>query len=100
MNQSDELAKIIKLRKSVFALDIQIIIIILLAIGVQFFSPILAPILGIIAFVLFYKKLKKAAHTPCPNCGEPFGTISKWPLGVGTNECQNCKLSLHENKKL
>ena len=98
MNQSDELDKIITLRKSVFALDMRIILLIIFGFGAQYFSLILAQLFGIIAFVIFYKKLMKAAHTPCPNCTEPFGTASKWPLGVGANECQNCKLSLYENK--
>lgn len=53
---------------------------------------------GVAAFVVFYQRLIAVAHMPCPKCGQPFGRSSSIPIGVGSNHCQNCGLSLYEKK--
>ena len=100
MKHSSRYTEIIKLRKSVFVLDMSILMVLALGVASQFLVPLITPVFGIIAFFIFYKKLIKAAHVPCPKCEEPFGTSSKWPLGIGGNKCQNCGLEIHEQNKL
>lgn len=97
MNYKSELVEIGRLRKEAYSPDLPIIITIALGAANTYLFPILTPMFGIFAFHLFYRKLIKAAHTPCPRCKQPFGTASNWPLGVGVNQCQNCELELYEN---
>lgn len=97
-NKMDEkqLNKIRIYRSDAFKLDIPILIAIMIGFGFSAISPILSGIFGMVAFGMFYKKLMKAAHEPCPRCEHPFGAGMKFPLGVGTNRCQNCGLSIDE----
>jgi hypothetical protein len=46
------------------------------------------------AFLFWYSHIK-TARVSCPRCEEAFGSSWLIPLGVGTNECANCKLSLN-----
>lgn len=74
--------------------NLRAIILLLLAGGVVsiVFPP--AVILEILAAFLFWYSHIKTARVRCPRCKEPFGSSWFIPLGVGTNECANCKLSL------
>jgi DNA-directed RNA polymerase subunit RPC12/RpoP len=94
MEYKSELQKIQEIRKKVFRIDGLSIVVIVLAIVVQSFVPFAAPILGVMLFLHFYKKMEYAAHYPCPRCGEPFGTNSKIVLGLGADKCQHCGLRL------
>jgi len=96
MEYKEGIQNIIYLRKKAYSFSLPIVIILLLAILVNSFLPALSPLLGTMAFLLFYKNILKAAHEPCPKCNEPFGTKSKFVLGVGTEKCQNCSLSIYE----
>ncbi len=96
MKYSDELNQILDMRRTAYHPTLPIILLLLLGLGVQLVIPILAPLFGIAAFALFYKNLVKVARAPCPRCKEPFGTNSKVVLGLGTNECQNCKLPIFD----
>lgn len=87
---------IVALRHAAFALDIPIIVVLIAGVLSAGVSKVLPPLFGVIAFALFYRKLLKAAHAPCPRCKNPFGTNARWPLGVGTEQCQHCGLALHE----
>ena len=97
MNYKAELTEIVRLRKEAYSPDLPIIIAIALGAGNTYVFPVLTPAFGIIAGFLFYKKIIKAAHAPCPRCKQPYGTSSKWPIGVGANQYQNCDLELYEN---
>ena len=59
----------------------------------------LVPIVGQLAFLamglFFYLRLVGVARLLCPKCNEPFGTSSRIVLGMGTDKCENCGLSLH-----
>ena len=68
----------------------------LTGLALTFFNPVLGIPFGAVVFFLFYRKLVKAAHEPCPQCGAPFGTEWNFPLGVGTDFCQSCGVSLFE----
>ncbi|OUR89317.1 hypothetical protein A9Q81_21900 [Gammaproteobacteria bacterium 42_54_T18] len=90
----DQLSAIKRLRKDAYRLDSKIIIMLAAGVVLSGISPGLAWIGGVPAFFLFYRKVVKSAHAPCPRCKEPFGVAQKWPLGVGGDECQNCGLEL------
>lgn len=92
-----ELNIIVEKRKAVYRFDWPIVVLLLLAGISQTYMPFFTPLLALTAFVLFYRKLVEAAHIPCPKCFEPFGTKSKVVFGVGSEQCQNCGLSLHGN---
>jgi len=97
MSYEHQLKEIVAIRQEAYALDMNIIASVVLGLICSSIVPLLAPLFGFIAFVMFYRKLIKAAHVPCPSCGEPFGTSSKWPLGVGLEHCQNCNLGLYDD---
>ena len=97
MNYEHDLTEIAKLRREAYSLDLPIIIVCGLGIASAYITPMLAPVFGIGVGWIFYKKLMRAAHAPCPKCKQPYGTSSKWPIGVGVNHCQNCKLELYKN---
>lgn len=92
MEYKSELQEIQELRKRVFRIDGLAIVVIVIAIILQPLIPFAAPILGLMLFLRFYKKMAYAAHYPCPRCGEPFGTNSKIVLGLGMDKCQHCGL--------
>jgi hypothetical protein len=94
MEYEEELKKIQHLRSAVFRLDVVAIVILVLAVALQLVIPFAAPVLGVVLFFYFYKKLAYVAHYPCPRCGSPFGTKSNIVLGVGGDSCQNCGLSI------
>ena len=89
-----ELEVIRYLRSDVYKFDIYLLILIALGVLSQVLIPVIVPIFGSLAFFLFYKKLRAAAHYPCPKCMEPFGSKSWFVWGVGTSSCQNCGLCL------
>lgn len=97
MEYKSELQKIQEIRKRVFRIDGPTILVIVAAVIVQPFIPFAPPILGVMLFLHFYKKMEYAAHYPCPKCGEPFGTKSKIVLGPGTDRCQHCGLRLDDD---
>lgn len=94
----DQLRNIQILRKEAYKLDLKIIIALFFGVLLSAINPMLAWIGGILAFSLFYRKIVKSAHFPCPKCCEPFGVKQKWPLGLGGNACQNCGLGLTVNE--
>ena len=94
MEFEEELKKIQQLRREVFRLDAVAIMILILAVALQLVIPFAAPVLGVVLFLYFYKKLAYVAHYPCPRCESPFGTKSNIVLGVGGDSCQNCGLSI------
>jgi len=100
MSYSEELEEIKKLRRRIIYPDALLIILWAAGYGVTFVYAPLAPLFGVAIGIHIYKKFKKAAHAPCPQCGEPFGTTAKWPIGFGTLECQNCNLELYQSKKV
>jgi len=81
-------------RSKVYKPDLPIIISLLLAFIGQLYIPQIVCFFGLVAFILFYKKLLKAVQTPCPRCEEPFGTDSNFVLGIGPNKCQHCGLEI------
>ena len=98
MSYQKELEIIIEARRTDYSLSLPIIVCLTLALISNFVFPFLAPIFGILAFVFFYKRRISIARLPCPRCHEPFGTKSVIVLGVGSSECENCKLSLYGEK--
>lgn len=58
--------------------------------GVVVFLALIIPIV-----LRWYRRLKTAAHYPCPRCGEPFGTASSIVIFWGAEVCQSCSLSIH-----
>ncbi len=96
MEYKVELAEIQKLRKEAYSLDLPIILALILGMACSFIIPTFTPLFGVFAFFLFYKKILKAAHAPCPRCNHRYGTASNWPIGVGLYNCQNCNLELHK----
>ena len=98
MEFESELQSIIEQRKLLYRLDAPIIICLIIAVAAQYFLPIMSPVFGVLAFALFYRRIYRAAHSPCPRCNAPFGSAAKVILGPGTNECQNCKLALYAQK--
>ncbi len=91
----EKLNLIRKFREDAYKLDTVILLILVLGIISQYLISFLAPLFGVLAFLVFYKRLEKAAHYPCPKCCEPFGTNTKIVLGVGSASCQNCGLNLN-----
>ena len=98
MSLEIELNKIIEKRRAVYKLDIPIVALLLLGGVSQTYAPFFVPLFGLIAFALFYRKLLEAAHFPCPKCFQSFGAKTKFVFGVGTDQCQNCGLSIHQTK--
>ncbi|MBD3648641.1 MAG: hypothetical protein HUJ31_14580 [Pseudomonadales bacterium] len=66
--------------------------------GGYFFQPI-GVLGGLAMMVVVLQRLKKAAHLPCPRCGDRFGAKGDFVLGVGGMTCQNCDLHLHIEQK-
>ena len=69
-------------------------------------TPVFPPaiILCAVAFCIYWYSHWKTARISCPRCGEAFGTKFIIPLGLGTNKCESCGLSLEtlvepENRK-
>jgi hypothetical protein len=91
--------KIINLRKSVYRIDGIIISGLVLVIIFSYVFRPLSIVISIALFIVFYNRLRKAAHVPCPKCGEPFGASGSYPLGVGNNYCQNCGVELLGDEK-
>ncbi|TQV71094.1 hypothetical protein FLL45_22465 [Aliikangiella marina] len=98
MKFAKERNEIIEKRKAVYRLDMPIVVLILLAGFSQTYVPFMTPILVVTAFIIFYRKLHSAAHSPCPKCLQPFGSKSKYVISVGKDNCQNCGLSLYESE--
>jgi len=90
-----ELEVIKKLRADVFKLDFPILVMIGLGVSSQFILPFISPVFGVLAFLIFYKKLFKVARYPCPRCSEPFGSSASLVLGIGGNSCQSCSLEIN-----
>jgi len=59
-------------------------------------STIFPPIAGIeiILFVIFWLSHVKTARISCPRCNNSFGTSAFIPLGLGTEACESCGLSM------
>lgn len=95
---TSKLAAIAKARKSVYKPTPLILVVIVSGLVANHFVSGAGAIFGIAAFIIFYQRLLAVAHIPCPKCGQPFGAASSVPLGVGTNQCQNCGLSLYIEK--
>ncbi len=98
MEFEHELRTIKEKREKLYKLDAPIALCLITGLVSQYFIPAMAPVFGIAAFALFYHRLYRTAHTPCPRCKAPFGSSAKVILGPGSNECQNCKLELHATK--
>ena len=98
MEFESELRLIKEQRAMFYRLDTPISACLIIGVTAQYFFSIAAPLFGIAAFALFYQRLYRTARTPCPRCSAPFGSSAKVILGVGTNECQNCKLALYAPK--
>ncbi|HCG5600742.1 hypothetical protein ACEV74_24160 [Vibrio parahaemolyticus] len=98
MSFKKEIDEILEARKSDYTLSKPIIVSIVLGVIAEFTIPILAPFFGILAFVFFYRRRIAIARMPCPRCKNPFGTKSNIVLGVGTSECETCKLSLYSKE--
>ena len=95
MSFKNELNEILEARKSDHTLSMPILLSIVLGVVAEFTIPILAPVFGVLAFALFYKRRIAIARMPCPRCKNPFGTKSNIILAVGTFECETCKLSIY-----
>lgn len=95
-NYTSKLDEIVTARKSAFKPTPLLVAIIAIGIAANYFVSGAAAIFGVAAFLVFYQRLVAVAHMPCPKCGKPFGTTSNISLGVGTDNCQNCGLSLYE----
>jgi len=93
-NYEDELHIIKQLRSGVYKLDVPILLMIALGAISQVVFPFIAPLFGLLAFLIFYRKLLYVARYPCPKCHASFGCSSKIVLGFGGNTCQNCGLNL------
>lgn len=93
-----ELALIIEARKEAYKPTSLLLALIVVGFVVEYYFANIGALFGIAAFIIFYQRLSAAAHLPCPKCGEQFGSATKFPLGVGSEECQNCGLNLNEDK--
>ena len=91
-----EIDKIIDLRKSAYRLNLPIIILLAIGIIMQINIPGSNAIFGLLIFVVFYRRIIMIAHYPCPQCKKPFGTSAAFPLGIGSDFCENCNLSLKD----
>jgi len=49
-------------------------------------------------FIYIFISNTKTAHIKCPKCSHGFGTDWLVALGRGTDNCQNCDLSLYHDK--
>ena len=87
---------IIELRKNAYKLDAPLIVLLIAGLASSYFSQVVAGAFGIACFAYFYSKVRRAAHAPCPRCGEPYGSSWKYPIGVGSDYCQSCQLPLHQ----
>jgi hypothetical protein len=94
---SVRLDEIKHLRIEAYKIDYGILAVILLGVGLSGLNPALSGFCGIFAFVLFYRKIVRAAHALCPRCGHRFGSGLKFPLGVGDRYCQHCGLHIEQN---
>ena len=86
-------------RKSAYRLTPLFFILIGGGLVAEYFLPNAGAIFGIAAFIVVYQRWTAVAHLPCPRCGEPFGTASKFPLGLGVDHCQSCKLPLNDQQE-
>ena len=84
-------------RGTVNSLDSPMLVLIGPMILTAVFAPPIAVFLCFVILYVYYSRLKRAAHHPCPKCAQPFGTSSRIVLGVGADSCQNCGLSLWGN---
>ena len=96
MQLKPEFKNLATLRKDIYRLDFPIFASLIGGVVSNEFFPLLAPIFGVLAFILFYKKMYRAAKQPCPHCNKPFGTQSKYVLGAGKTSCSNCEISMYE----
>jgi hypothetical protein len=96
----ERLRKIREARKETFKPDGKMLLLLVAAIGLGAMYVPLGAGIGVIMMYFLFQKIKNTAHIPCPKCGEPFGSKSSFPLGVGGSVCQNCGLHLYipENK--
>ena len=92
-----EFSEIVRLRRDVYRIDWRILGLLLAGFALTFLNPVFAMPFGVVVFILFYQKLAKAVHQPCPQRGAPFGIEWSFPLGVGTDICQSCGVSLFED---
>jgi energy-coupling factor transporter transmembrane protein EcfT len=95
---TSKLSAIVKARKTIYKLSPLLLVLLGGGLVSNHFVPGAGAFFGVAAFFVFYKRLVVVAHMPCPKCGQPFGTASPIPLGVGTNHCENCGLSLYEDQ--
>ena len=93
-----KIEQIIEARKVAYKPTPLLLLVIAIGFITEYFLPNVGALFGILAFVIFYRRLAATAHIPCPKCGEPFGAATKLPLGVGSEQCQNCGLSLNEHQ--
>lgn len=98
MSYRKGLDAIVQARRDAFKLSPAIVFCLAAGVIVGNYVSFLAPIFGIAAFGIFYRRLWLATKISCPRCSEPFGTDSKVVFGVGTHCCQNCSLSIHHDK--
>lgn len=89
-----EINNIMELRKEAFRPTLAILILLVLGFLSQILFVSIGLIFGLLAFMLFYKSIVRAARAPCPRCGESFGTKSNIVLGVGGDSCQSCGLNI------
>ena len=93
----DGITKILELRRAVFRPNQTDFFLFLAAVvSSWFFYPLPALFMAILG-IRIYRRLRYAAHYPCPRCQKPFGSTWEWPLGVGTDNCQSCDLSILES---
>ena len=74
-------------------------LLLLAAFGAQYIFVPLAYILGVLASILFYRRILIVARLQCPKCNEPFGGNSSFILGPGPDWCRNCGLGLYESNR-
>ncbi len=91
----EKLQAIIQARRDAYTFSLPMLVACVLMITAAILTPFLAPVIGVVLFIIWYRRIVAIARLPCPSCGKPFGTSSPVVLSVGTGQCSNCGLSLH-----
>lgn len=91
-----DFSEIVQKRKSIYRIDSKYAVLLALAFIALFVHPFIS-----IPFMVVYSgralwKIRCAAHSKCPRCGEKFGSTWNIPIGYGGDNCQNCDISLVE----
>ncbi len=94
MKYKKEIDSLKEKRTKAFHLDFLLTVFLLAGTVGQIFLPVISPFFGFIVFAIFYRRLLKIVHTPCPRCKEPFGTKSNFILSIGPNKCSSCELKI------